>query len=131
MFGDKTHARAAAIRAGVSVVPGTPGPVASVAEAREFAEKAGFPVIIKAAHGGGGRGMRVCRSASELAAAFELASSEAKAAFGDGTVFVEKFIEHPRHIEVQILADKYGNIIHLYERDCSVQRRHQKVPLLQ
>jgi pyruvate carboxylase len=126
-FGDKTAARKLAQREGVPVVPGSDGPVASAEDAAAFAADAGFPLIIKAAMGGGGRGMRVVRAASELAEAFERASSEARASFGDGTVFLERFIEHPRHVEVQILADGAGNVIHLFERDCSVQRRHQKV----
>lgn len=127
VFGDKTQARALAIEHGVPVVPGTPGPIGTVAEARAFSREVGYPVIIKAAHGGGGRGMRVVRNDEELEENFNRASSEAKAAFGNGEVFVEKFVEQPRHIEVQILGDKAGNIVHLFERDCSVQRRHQKV----
>jgi pyruvate carboxylase len=132
-FGDKTAARKLAQKVGVPVVPGTPGPIATVDEARTFINSMDsnpqhcYPVIIKAAHGGGGRGMRVVRNESELEESFTRASSEAKAAFGNGEVFIEKYIEHPRHIEVQILADKSGNVIHLFDRDCSVQRRHQKV----
>ncbi|MCC6877743.1 MAG: pyruvate carboxylase [Sandaracinaceae bacterium] len=126
-FGDKTAARKLAIAAGVPVVPGTDGPVASLDEARAFVASHGLPVIVKAAMGGGGRGMRVVRSVSDLAEAFERASSEAKSAFGDGTVFLERYVERPRHVEVQILADATGQVIHLYERDCSVQRRHQKL----
>ena len=125
--GDKTKARDLAIKAGVPVVPGTDGPVSSVAEARAFIAKYGFPVIIKAAMGGGGRGMRVVRDAESLDHLFERAQAEALAAFGDGTCFLERLVERPRHIEVQLLADSYGNVIHLFERDCSVQRRHQKV----
>jgi pyruvate carboxylase len=127
LLADKTAARRLAIEAGVPVVPGTEGGVESVADARRFAEQAGFPLIIKAAMGGGGRGMRVVRAMDELEGAFDRASSEALAAFGDGTVFIERFIEHPRHIEVQVLGDANGEVVHLYERDCSVQRRHQKV----
>ena len=132
------------MKVGVPVVPGTPGPVASYREGDAFIKEYGFPgrlysaclcadndekcpVIIKAAMGGGGRGMRVVREQSEFKDAFERAVSEAKSAFGDGTVFIERFLERPRHIEVQILADGAGNTIHLFERDCSVQRRHQKV----
>ncbi|MFK7990103.1 MAG: pyruvate carboxylase [Sandaracinaceae bacterium] len=126
-LGDKTAARTLAEQAGVPTVPGTPGPVSTLEEARAFVKEAGFPVIVKAAMGGGGRGMRVVRAAGELEEAFSRAVSEATAAFGDGTVFLERFVEHPRHIEVQILADGDGEVIHLFERDCSVQRRHQKV----
>ncbi|KAK2575047.1 hypothetical protein KPH14_008788 [Odynerus spinipes] len=126
-MGDKVAARQAAIEAGVPIVPGTDGPVRSSDEAMEFCMKHGLPVIFKAAYGGGGRGMRVVRQMDEVREMFERASSEAKAAFGDGAMFIEKFIERPRHIEVQLLGDQAGNVIHLYERDCSVQRRHQKV----
>ncbi len=126
-LGDKTAARAIADKAGVPTVPGTDGPVADLEAARAFAEDAGYPLMIKAAMGGGGRGMRVVRHAGQLEEAFARATSEAAAAFGDGTVFIERFVEHPRHIEVQILADHAGQVIHLFERDCSVQRRHQKV----
>lgn len=111
----------------VPVVPGTKGAIDSYDQANAFIEEYGFPVIIKAAMGGGGRGMRVVRSQGEFEEAFGRAVSEAKSAFGDGTVFVERFLDHPRHIEVQLLADSHGNVIHLFERDCSVQRRHQKV----
>ena len=99
----------------------------SAAEAKAFTDRVGFPVIIKAAHGGGGRGMRVVTEASEIEEQFELATSEALAAFGDGTVFIEQYLDRPRHIEIQILGDGKGNVVHLHERDCSVQRRHQKV----
>ncbi|KAG0323343.1 pyruvate carboxylase [Dissophora globulifera] len=126
-LGDKTKARDIAIAAGVPIVPGTPGPINSIKEAEAFVKEYGFPVIIKAAMGGGGRGMRVVRSQAEFAEGFERATSEARQAFGDGTVFIERFLDKPRHIEVQILADSAGNVVHLFERDCSVQRRHQKV----
>ncbi|XP_052872656.1 pyruvate carboxylase, mitochondrial isoform X1 [Anopheles cruzii] len=126
-MGDKVAARQAAIAAGVPIVPGTDGPVTTKEEAVEFCRKHGLPVIFKAAYGGGGRGMRVVRKMDEVEDNFMRASSEAKAAFGNGAMFIEKFIERPRHIEVQLLGDKAGNVVHLYERDCSVQRRHQKV----
>ncbi|KAF5284585.1 hypothetical protein FQR65_LT02411 [Abscondita terminalis] len=126
-MGDKVAAREAAIAAGVAVVPGTDGPVTTKEEAKEFCIKHGLPVIFKAAYGGGGRGMRVVRKMEEVEENFDRASSEAKSAFGNGAMFIEKFIERPRHIEVQLLGDKAGNVVHLFERDCSVQRRHQKV----
>ncbi|XP_030387243.1 pyruvate carboxylase, mitochondrial isoform X2 [Scaptodrosophila lebanonensis] len=126
-MGDKVAARIAAIEAGVPIVPGTDGPITTKEEALAFCQKHGLPVIFKAAYGGGGRGMRVVRKMEEVGEMFERASSEAKAAFGNGAMFIEKFIERPRHIEVQLLGDKAGNVVHLYERDCSVQRRHQKV----
>ncbi|KAG2469466.1 pyruvate carboxylase a isoform X1 [Polypterus senegalus] len=126
-MGDKVEARAIAINAGVPVVPGTDSPISCLQEAQEFSNTYGFPIIFKAAYGGGGRGMRVVRSYEELEENYQRAYSEALAAFGNGALFVEKFIEKPRHIEVQILGDKFGNVIHLYERDCSIQRRHQKV----
>ncbi|EGF82335.1 hypothetical protein BATDEDRAFT_9370 [Batrachochytrium dendrobatidis JAM81] len=125
--GNKTKARDLAIKAGVPVVPGSDGPVETVEQAQAFIKKYGLPVIIKAVMGGGGRGMRVVRDIESVPNLFERARSEALAAFGDGTCFLERFIERPRHIEVQLLADTYGNVVHLFERDCSVQRRHQKV----
>lgn len=127
MMGDKTRARQLMISAGVPVVPGTEEPLKSAKEARSFAEEHGLPVLLKAAAGGGGKGMRLVRKADELEAAFRGASSEAKAAFGDGRIYVERYLERPRHIEVQILADSYGGVVHLGERECSIQRRHQKV----
>ncbi|WP_422123633.1 pyruvate carboxylase [Planococcus sp. X10-3] len=127
MFGDKVKARSQAIAAGIPVIPGTDGPVADLEEVEEFSKTAGFPLMIKASLGGGGRGMRIVRNHSELASAYERAKSEAKAAFGSDEMYVEKFVEKPKHIEVQILGDTAGNIVHLYERDCSIQRRHQKV----
>ncbi|KAK0754252.1 pyruvate carboxylase [Schizothecium vesticola] len=126
-LGDKVSARTLAIAAGVPVVPGTEGAVEKYEEVKDFTDQYGFPVIIKAAYGGGGRGMRVVRQDSELKESFERATSEAKSAFGNGTVFVERFLDKPKHIEVQLLGDNHGNVVHLYERDCSVQRRHQKV----
>lgn len=127
MFGDKVKAREQAIAADIPVIPGTDGPVASLQEVEEFSKTAGFPLMIKASLGGGGRGMRIVRTEEELASAYERAKSEAKAAFGSDEMYVEKFVDKPKHIEVQILGDVEGNIIHLYERDCSIQRRHQKV----
>ncbi len=126
-MGDKVRAKQAMKKAGVPVVPGSDGPVATPDEALEIARAIGFPVIIKAAAGGGGRGMKVVRSEPALPHAVMMAQSEAQAAFGDGAVFVEKFLERPRHIEVQVLADRHGNIVHLFERECSLQRNHQKV----
>ncbi|KAJ1972182.1 pyruvate carboxylase, partial [Dimargaris xerosporica] len=126
-LGDKTQARKIAMACNVPVVPGTPGPIAALSEVEAFVAEHGFPIIIKAAMGGGGRGMRVVWKDSELADAFTRAQSEAAAAFGDGTVFVERFLHKPKHIEVQLLADGTGKVLHLYDRDCSVQRRHQKV----
>ncbi|KAI9362426.1 hypothetical protein DFJ73DRAFT_812313 [Zopfochytrium polystomum] len=125
--GDKTKARSLAIANNVPVVPGSDGPVTSLQEAEAFVAAHGLPVIIKAANGGGGRGMRVVREIAALASMLDRCKSEALSSFGDDTVFIEKLIEKPRHIEVQLLADSHGNIIHLFERDCSVQRRHQKV----
>ncbi|MGE6203145.1 pyruvate carboxylase [Guptibacillus hwajinpoensis] len=127
MFGDKVEARKQAILAGLPVIPGTDGPVEGLDEVKAFADENGYPLMIKAALGGGGRGMRIVRSEESLAEAYDRAKSEAKAAFGRDEIYVEKFVENPKHIEVQILGDKHGNTIHLYERDCSVQRRHQKV----
>jgi pyruvate carboxylase len=126
-LGDKVSARKLAIAAKVPVVPGTPDAVATFEEVKSFTDEYGFPIIIKAAYGGGGRGMRVVRDQESLKESFERATSEAKTAFGNGTVFVERFLDKPKHIEVQLLGDNHGNIVHLYERDCSVQRRHQKV----
>lgn len=127
MFGDKVKARTQAQLAEIPVIPGSDGPVKGLEEVIQFGKTYGFPIIIKAALGGGGRGMRIVRSLEEVREAYERAKSEAKAAFGSDQVYVEKFIEKPKHIEVQIIGDEHGNIVHLYERDCSVQRRHQKV----
>ncbi len=127
MFGDKVKAREQAIKANIPVIPGTDGPVASVEEVQAFGEQYGYPLMIKASLGGGGRGMRVVQTKEDVASAYERAKSEAKAAFGSDEVYVEKCILQPKHIEVQIIGDKMGNIVHLYERDCSIQRRHQKV----
>ncbi|GAF24271.1 pyruvate carboxyl transferase [Bacillus sp. JCM 19047] len=127
MFGDKIQAREQALKAGLPVIPGSDGPVNDLNEVKAFAAEHGYPFIIKASLGGGGRGMRIVRAEEELKEAYDRAKSEAKSAFGNDEVYVEKFVERPKHIEVQILADKHGNIVHLHERDCSVQRRHQKV----
>jgi pyruvate carboxylase len=127
ILGDKTAARRLVASAGVPVLPGTEESISSPAEARKFAASIGYPVIVKAAMGGGGRGMRVVRSEAELDQRLEEAQGEAKSAFGDAGVFLEKYLPRARHLEVQILADNHGNLLHLYERDCSVQRRHQKV----
>ena len=127
VFGDKVKAKEQAILAGIPVIPGTDGPVSSLEEAMDFGDTYGFPVMLKAALGGGGRGMRAVFTREELPEAFERAKSEARAAFGSDEVYVEKLIQNPKHIEVQILGDEHGNIVHLWDRDCSIQRRHQKV----
>ncbi|MCO7126272.1 pyruvate carboxylase [Sporolactobacillus shoreicorticis] len=126
-FGDKAAAREAAVNAAIPVIPGSGGPVSSVDEVKAFGRTHGYPIIIKAVLGGGGRGMRIVRSAQGVDEAYARATSEAKQTFGKEDVYVEKYLDHPRHIEVQIMADQSGEIVHLYERDCSVQRRHQKV----
>ncbi|MBS4189082.1 pyruvate carboxylase [Bacillus sp. FJAT-49705] len=127
MFGDKVKARTQAQLAEIPVIPGSNGPVKGLEDIINFAKNHDFPIIIKASLGGGGRGMRIVKNHDEIKEAYDRAKSEAKAAFGSDEVYVEKFIERPKHIEIQIIGDKQGNIIHLYERDCSVQRRHQKV----
>ncbi|MBI5972143.1 pyruvate carboxylase [Staphylococcus caledonicus] len=127
MFGDKVKARTTAIKANLPVIPGTDGPIESYEAAKTFAHEAGFPLMIKATSGGGGKGMRIVRQESELEDAFYRAKSEAEKSFGNSEVYIERYIDNPKHIEVQIIGDEYGNIVHLYERDCSVQRRHQKV----
>jgi len=126
-MGDKVKARAMMIKAGVPVLPGSEGSVGDVTEAAEVAAKIGYPVMVKASAGGGGRGLRIARHEDELKGAFEAAQTETKGAFGKGDVFIEKFLENPHHIEIQIMADKHGKIVHLGERDCSIQRRHQKL----
>ena len=126
-MGDKTLARAAMIQAGVPVVPGSEGNLKNVADAVKLAKKVGYPVMLKATSGGGGRGIRRCHTEEELRRAYERVVSEATKAFGSAEVFLEKAVVNPRHIEVQVLGDKYGNVIHLFERDCSIQRRHQKL----
>ncbi|MEO7189593.1 MAG: pyruvate carboxylase [Vicinamibacterales bacterium] len=127
LLGDKTAARRLAARSGVPIIPGLDHALTDVADVRRAADQVGYPLIIKAAFGGGGRGMRVVESPGELVSRFDEASREAAAAFGNGAVFMERYIRKPRHIEVQVLGDRAGNVVHLYERDCSVQRRHQKV----
>ncbi|MGE5166563.1 MAG: acetyl-CoA carboxylase biotin carboxylase subunit [Hyphomicrobiales bacterium] len=127
IMGDKIEAKRTAKKLGIPVVPGSEGGVSSDSEASKIAGEIGFPVLIKAAAGGGGRGMKVARSAAELSTALSTARAEAKAAFGDDAVYIEKYLERPRHIEIQVLGDGNGNAIHLGERDCSLQRRHQKV----
>ena len=126
-MGDKAEARRRASEAGVPIVPGLADPAAGAAEAARAAADIGFPVLLKAAAGGGGKGMRVVREPSELVRAFEAASREALAAFGDGRVYLERCIERPRHIEIQVLGDTHGNVVHRGERECSIQRRHQKL----
>jgi len=126
-LGDKVSGREVAIEAGVPIVPGTDKPIQSDEEALIFAKEAGYPIIVKASAGGGGRGMRVANNRKELLEGLRSAASEAQAAFGNAAVFLEKYIENPKHVEVQIIGDKHGNLVHFYERDCSIQRRHQKV----
>ena len=126
-MGDKVSAKIAAEKAGLPLVPGSKGSISSLNKAKEEALKIGFPLIIKAAAGGGGRGMKVANSVDELSEALSSARSEAKAAFGNDTVYIEKYLKNPRHIEVQVFADSHGNVIHLGERECSIQRRHQKL----
>ena len=127
LLGDKNNARKIAQKANVPCVPGSDGLVTSDTEALAFAKKVGFPVLIKASAGGGGRGMRVAADSEQLKTAIRQAVQEAQAAFGNGAVYLEKFVEGPRHVEVQIIADKHGSVVHLWERDCSMQRRHQKL----
>ncbi|HWU50427.1 MAG TPA: acetyl-CoA carboxylase biotin carboxylase subunit, partial [Asticcacaulis sp.] len=127
MMGDKITAKQAAKDSGIPVVPGSDGGVATLEDAIAAAETIGFPVLIKAAAGGGGRGMKVAKTKDDLNEAFLSAQTEAAAAFGDGTVYMERYLQKPRHIEIQVVADSHGNVVHLGERDCSLQRRHQKV----
>jgi acetyl-CoA carboxylase, biotin carboxylase subunit len=127
LMGNKVAARAAAEEAGLPLLPGARGKLKDGEEAERIAEEVGYPVILKAAAGGGGRGMKICREKSQIRPMFETASNEALAAFGDGSMYLERYVEMPRHIELQIVADEHGNIIHLGERECSVQRRHQKL----
>ncbi len=127
LMSDKSKAKQMMQRAGVPVIPGSDGAIKGVEEAKKLAKEMGYPVILKAAAGGGGRGMRVVEKESELEKAYWSAESEAMTAFGDGTMYMEKYIQNPRHIEVQIIGDSFGNVIHIGERDCSMQRRHQKL----
>jgi acetyl-CoA carboxylase biotin carboxylase subunit len=127
LMGDKIAAKAAAVEAGIPVVPGSDGAVSDDEVARKTAKKIGFPLLVKAAAGGGGRGMKIARTAADLPEALATARAEARAAFGDDSVYLEKYLERPRHIEIQIVADSHGNVVHLGERDCSLQRRHQKL----
>ena len=126
-MGDKVEAKITAAEAGLPLVPGSPGAVATLAEAEKLGKDIGYPLLVKAASGGGGRGMKVAETAADLAEAFSSARSEAKAAFGDDTVYLERYLGRPRHIEVQVIGDSHGNVVHLGERECSVQRRHQKL----
>ena len=126
-MGDKTEARRLVKNVGVPIVPGTERPIKSAAEAIQFAGHFGFPILLKAAGGGGGKGMRIVHDENEIASAFRSAQSEANSAFADDRIYIEKYLENPRHIEFQILADEHGNAIHLGERECSIQRRHQKI----
>jgi acetyl-CoA carboxylase biotin carboxylase subunit len=127
LMGDKSRAKKAMIKAGVPVVPGSPGVLEDEEKAVRAAKDIGFPVILKASAGGGGRGMRIVRAAADLALAFRAAQAEAAAAFGAPDVYVEKYVEAPRHVEIQVMADSKGNVVHLGERECSIQRRHQKI----
>ncbi len=127
VMGSKLAAKEAAKKFDIPMVPGSEGAINSIEEARELATKTGYPILIKASAGGGGKGMRVVTNAEELEEQIQRAQSEAISAFGDGSVFIEKYVGSPKHIEVQILGDNYGNIVYLFERECSVQRRHQKV----
>jgi len=127
VMGDKLSAKEAVSKYDIPMVPGTEGAVSDIEEAKSISEKIGFPILIKASAGGGGKGMRIVNSKSEFEEQMKMAVSEATSAFGNGAVFIEKYVAGPRHIEIQVLADKHGNVVHLFERECSVQRRHQKV----
>ena len=127
IMGNKLSAKAAALKYNIPMVPGTEEAITDVQEAKKRAEEVGFPILIKAAAGGGGKGMRIVESANDFEEQMKLAVSEATSAFGDGSVFIERYVSSPRHIEIQVLGDMHGNIVHLFERECSVQRRHQKV----
>ncbi len=127
LMGDKVTARAAMAKAGLPLLPGSAGKIGDAGEAQKIADEIGYPVILKAAAGGGGRGMKICRERGQVRQLFDTASAEALAAFGDGSMYLERYVESPRHIELQMLADEHGHVIHLGERECSVQRRHQKL----
>jgi acetyl-CoA carboxylase, biotin carboxylase subunit len=127
LMGDKAKARETVQAAGVPILPGSDGPVRTLSDAIDVASSIGYPVILKAAAGGGGRGMRICWKEDDLTAVYETARSEADRAFGSGEVYLEKYLEHPRHIEFQVFGDNFGRVVHLGERDCSIQRRHQKL----
>jgi len=127
LMGNKSRARETAQRAGVPIVPGSEGAVRTADDAADIASSIGYPVIIKASAGGGGRGMRICWNANDLVTQYETARSEAERAFGDAAVYIEKYLERPRHIEIQVFADTHGRVVHLGERECSIQRRHQKL----
>ena len=125
MMGSKLSAKAAAKKYNIPLVPGTDYPVSDIEEAKKVAKEIGFPLLIKASAGGGGKGMRIVEKPGQLEEMIKTAMSEALSAFGDGSVFIERYVSSPRHIEIQILGDSHGNIVHLFERECSVQRRHQ------
>src|SRR5262249_34941540 len=127
LMGDKTRARRAVSKANMPVVPGTMDPIDDAVEAKKIASEFGFPVMIKAAAGGGGKGLRVVNSEAELQGAIQIAQSEAQSAFGDSSIYIEKRIESPHHVEIQVIADHHGSVVYLGERECSIQRRHQKV----
>lgn len=127
VMGNKLSAKAAALKYQIPMVPGTEEAITDVEEAKRRAQEVGFPILIKAAAGGGGKGMRIVEEPGAFEEQMQLAVSEAKSAFGDGAVFIERYVSSPRHIEIQVLGDNYGNIVHLFERECSIQRRHQKV----
>ena len=127
IMGDKLSAKAAAKKYKIPMVPGSEGAISSVKEGKEVAIATGFPILIKASAGGGGKGMRIVENIEEFEEQMKLAVSEATSAFGDGSVFIERYVAGPRHIEIQILGDTHGNIVYLFERECSIQRRHQKV----